>query len=383
MKIDTSKKYIVGLSGGPDSIYMLNELSKIIDNQNIIACHVNYNYRSDSNIDQQICEKFCKAKGIKLLIKNIEQSYDKLKENFESWAREQRYDMFYKVGKENGIDTILIAHNLNDDIETFLMQKQKNIKPKYYGINKNSSYKDLKIIRPIIEVKKSEILNSLKEQNITYAVDTTNSDTKYTRNKIRSELKEDDFFDLQGEKEKLNSDLETLNNLIKELGPTRIEIKLLKENSEFGERLIFQKIEECGLGHLFYKRKKSTLKEIYKQLVSNKSKIIIQIEDLEICKNNKYAYIYNKAVFKFFDMKIEEFDKDKYPFILNLNDFDKIDHSKDLRISNNFETLQNQLTYKGYPLIEVFNRNKIPEIERKFVIIIYNYYNKNVINNII
>ncbi|SYV96653.1 tRNA(Ile)-lysidine synthase, partial [Mycoplasma putrefaciens] len=85
LSIDITKKYLVAVSGGADSIFMLDQLIKIIDNKNIVVCHVNYNYRSDSNFDQQLVTDFCKQNNLQLEVLNVKQNYSELKNNFESW----------------------------------------------------------------------------------------------------------------------------------------------------------------------------------------------------------------------------------------------------------------------------------------------------------
>lgn len=131
--INKFEKYLIAVSGGPDSVFLLCNVIKIIDPNNLVVCHVNYNFRSDSNIDQKIVSDLCKKFNLKLELLNIQKNYDLLKENFESWAREKRYDFFNKIAKKYNIYNLLVAHNLNDLIETYLLQLQRNNLVDYYG----------------------------------------------------------------------------------------------------------------------------------------------------------------------------------------------------------------------------------------------------------
>lgn len=141
LNIDSTKKYLVAVSGGSDSIFLLNNILKKIDKKNIIVCHVNYNFRVDSNIDQKIVQDFCLEHNLKLEILNVNQNYLELKTNFESWARTLRYDFFNEIANKYNIFNLLVAHNLNDLIETYLLQKQRNNQVNYYGLKPNLNIK--------------------------------------------------------------------------------------------------------------------------------------------------------------------------------------------------------------------------------------------------
>ena len=102
---------------------------------------------------------------------------------------------------------MLMGHNADDFVEYYFMQKSKKSKPLFYGIKKENYYHDLKIVRPLINIRKKELENYCKKNNIEYAIDITNDDPKYLRNKIRkstSVLADEDFFKLYREIELIN-----------------------------------------------------------------------------------------------------------------------------------------------------------------------------------
>ena len=198
-------KYLAAVSGGPDSMALLSQFKNDI----IGVCHVNYHYRDTSDYDQSIVEKYCKKYNIKLYVLNINSSVystGKVK-NFENWARIQRYTFFLKTANKTGIKQMLMGHNADDFVEYYFMQKSKKSKPLFYGIKKENYYHDLKIVRPLINIRKKELENYCKKNNIEYAIDITNDDPKYLRNKIRkstSVLTDEDFFKLYREIELIN-----------------------------------------------------------------------------------------------------------------------------------------------------------------------------------
>ena len=198
-------KYLAAVSGGPDSMALLSQFKNDI----IGVCHVNYHYRDTSDYDQSIVEKYCKKYNIKLYVLNIDSSVystGKVK-NFENWARIQRYNFFLKTANKTGIKQMLMGHNADDFVEYYFMQKSKKSKPLFYGIKKENYYHDLKIVRPLINIRKKELENYCKKNNIEYAIDITNDDPKYLRNKIRkstSVLADEDFFKLYHKIELIN-----------------------------------------------------------------------------------------------------------------------------------------------------------------------------------
>ena len=116
MKLN-KKKYIAAVSGGPDSMALLDQFKKVI----VGVCHVNYHKRVDSNYDTKLVKDYCKKHKIPLAIYDVNTKVYKtsLQHNFQTLAREIRYEFFVKCGNKFKCKNLLIAHNLNDFLETF------------------------------------------------------------------------------------------------------------------------------------------------------------------------------------------------------------------------------------------------------------------------
>lgn len=178
--------YLAAVSGGPDSMALLDIYKKQIS----IVCHVNYHWRIDSDNDEKIVRQYCKKNKIKCCVLNINPNVYKLEKikNFENWARQKRYDFFLDISKKNKINKILIGHNLDDFVESVLMQKDRKIFTYFYGIKKINNYSSLKIYRPLINKRKKELEEYCNINNINYSIDSTNSDVLYLRNKWRKKI---------------------------------------------------------------------------------------------------------------------------------------------------------------------------------------------------
>ncbi|WP_338983539.1 tRNA lysidine(34) synthetase TilS [Spiroplasma endosymbiont of Othius punctulatus] len=274
-------KVVVGASGGPDSMYLLNKLFKEKNYKDIIVCHVNYNFREDSLIDQNVVEKFCIKNQIKFKVLNTKH----VQGNFEEWARIVRYDFFVDVINENGFDKILIAHNFNDHIETFTMQTLRNNLVDYYGIKEITTYKNVEIMRPILNLRKSNILIELEAENISYAIDSTNDDIKFLRNKVRQNLEEETF-------DRVEQQIIAQNRIVEKFR-SKYETQYLSDtfdttifddmNDVEINRFVYCWIRENDKTNSVLKKKKKFIKEVVKQLLSKKS-LEITTDNLKIVK---------------------------------------------------------------------------------------------------
>lgn len=176
--------YLIAVSGGPDSMFLLNLFKK----KPIVVAHVNYHKREDSNVDEQIVRDFCQANNIPLEVLNVS---EKATGNFQAWAREVRYNFFKQVYEKYECDKLLMAHHKDDFIETALMQQRSGRVPRFFGIKEKNYLNDMFIERPLVDwYFKSEIVSYLDKQGIKYALDYTNDEPIYERNKIRLELKD-------------------------------------------------------------------------------------------------------------------------------------------------------------------------------------------------
>jgi len=176
---NTDQKILVGFSGGGDSVCLLSVLYEL--GYKLTAAHLNHNMRATAERDMLFCEKFCREKGIDFVSHTVPK--DSLKNELE--ARKARYDFFYKVMKEKNIKYLATAHNKNDFSESVILHLLRGASlDGISGISPN--YKN--IIRPLILVKKSEVLEYLNNNNIPYMRDETNEQDIYTRNKIRNNL---------------------------------------------------------------------------------------------------------------------------------------------------------------------------------------------------
>ncbi|TDV24400.1 tRNA(Ile)-lysidine synthase [Mycoplasmopsis mustelae] len=180
------KKYLIAVSGGADSMFLLNKYK----NKNIIVAHVNYNQREDSIKDEKTVTNFCKKYNL-TLEKLILKKEDYSKGNFQNWAREIRYQFFKKIYDKYNCNVLLVAHNLDDYLETAQLQNSNNRINSHLGMQKKIFLYGMNIYRPLLfRYFKDTILKKCIRYKIPYYIDSSNNTGKYARNIIRKQNKE-------------------------------------------------------------------------------------------------------------------------------------------------------------------------------------------------
>lgn len=310
--IEKNDSIVVGVSGGPDSMTLLSILLKLKEefNLKIYVAHVNHMLRENAIKDEEYVKEFCEKNNIEIFIKkaNIFEIAQKEKIGLEEAGRNVRYNFFEEVLKNTESNKIAIAHNLNDKVETIIMNTLRGS-----GVSglKGIEAKRKKYIRPLIEIERYEIEKYCIENKINPRHDESNDDNAYTRNKIRnivipyiknefnpniiktlnrlSEIiKEEDEY-VQSETEKI----------FKEILLTDEKNKIEFDPIEFNEQ---EKVIQKNLILLAIKKVKGSTQGIEKvniddiiKLCNNNigNKLIRPVKQLEIGIKNKRIYIKN------------------------------------------------------------------------------------------
>lgn len=177
---------VVGTSGGPDSMCLLHLLSELKFNVKVIVAHVNHKLRKESEIESDFVKDYA-------LKHNFIFEYMEIKEynhdNLESEARCKRYDFFNKLCVKYKANFLMTAHHGDDLVETILMRIVRGSSLNGYGgFRRESDMDSYKLIRPLIEVTKADILKYMDNNNYKYYVDKSNYSLDYTRNRYRADV---------------------------------------------------------------------------------------------------------------------------------------------------------------------------------------------------
>lgn len=171
----------VACSGGSDSIAMLILLDQTKDlfGVNLHCTHIDHGLRENSRADARFVEELCQKMSIPFSCLKIT---DKPTGNLENWARERRHGLLAENASRLHLTKTALAHNANDRAETLLHNIARGA-----GLDgaANMAPSSGSIVRPLLFVSKSEILEFLIQMNQDYVTDETNSDTAFSRNRIR------------------------------------------------------------------------------------------------------------------------------------------------------------------------------------------------------
>ena len=181
-----AKTMVVGVSGGADSMCLLEILSKLKQEYGIVVkvIHVNHNIRGQEALrDQTLVENYCRKLGIKCTVYSLD--IPKLSKELgigeEECGRIKRYECF----AESGCDCIVTAHTLSDSIETMMFNLIRGTGTK--GLCGIPPVRD-NIVRPLIDCSRDEIETYCRENNVPYIIDSTNLTDNYARNFVRHNI---------------------------------------------------------------------------------------------------------------------------------------------------------------------------------------------------
>lgn len=184
--IPQGAKIIVGLSGGADSITLLDSLHK--RGYMCIAAHCNFHIRNEeANRDSKFAHSQADARKIpyfQIDFNTLEYAAIK-KISTEMAARELRYNWFAELKQREKADYIAVAHHADDCIETFLINLSRGT-----GLKGLSGIKPKQgdIVRPLLQFTKKDILDYIERQKLSYVDDSTNFESVYLRNKFRNQV---------------------------------------------------------------------------------------------------------------------------------------------------------------------------------------------------
>lgn len=316
--ISNGDKIVVAVSGGPDSMCLLNILKNLRQKFNIelFVAHINHMIREEADSETEYVKNYCEKNNIKCFIKraNVLEMAKEQKKGTEEMGRIVRYDFFEYVANEVSANKIAIAHTENDNAETILMNLMRGASLE--GLKGIEPIRG-KYIRPLIECNREEIEKYCEINKLDPKFDKTNNDNTYTRNKIRNLL-------IPYIKKEFNPNIiETLNRLavLARQDATYFN-KIVKES--YADILLYENINNNDINNVNENLEKYIVKEekitrnIEQKL--NNSKILtdkIEVTKLDNIKAEEKVEKNNINI---------EIEKKSKHIILDLKKFNKLEY---------------------------------------------------------
>jgi len=204
--IEAGDRVLAAVSGGPDSMALLDVLARAAKEMNIslYAAHLNHNLRGrESEKDLLFVKKQSALRGIRLIAgsASVRKLAAENNSGIEKAGRDARYAFFIKAAIKNRINKIALGHNLDDNAETILFRfikgaggpglsgipAKRNVAPGEFGV-KWKGKRTIILIRPLICERKKDIIAYLEKNRIPYRTDRSNNSGVYARNRVRNNL---------------------------------------------------------------------------------------------------------------------------------------------------------------------------------------------------
>ncbi len=405
-KLNKDDFILIGVSGGSDSMSLLDMIYNL--GYKIVVCHVNYHKRDSALRDQKIVEQYCATHSIDFHLFDCFDSSN----NFQDYARDVRYNFFKKIYDEYNCQALMLAHQLNDKIETYLFKKNRNSIGRSLSIEIEENIYGMRTIRPLLDIFKIDLEKYCATHSIKYGVDETNLSDHYSRNKIRHNIVD-------------KMDHNTLNELILQMNDecekwndnySKITSKITENTTkcDYFEQLSYieKKILVCELinqncpflannmkggiiDNIISKIQKDLDKNIANDLIfecKNDNKMIVKNDD-KICCVNTIQHIVSQTFNSVRDLptnifEIRENDDKKYGINLKEEDFPLTLRSYTL---SDFILLKDGKHQKVNRLfinkkIPIYLRNSIPLLVNKnneilFIYGLYRRYSRKLLKN--
>lgn len=372
----------VAFSGGPDSIFLTEGLIKL--GYKPLLIYINYHDSPTVYIEEKIVKQYSQINKLKLIEHEVNIP-DNV--NFEDEARKIRYKFFSDVIKIHPNKFILTAHHKNDDIETMILQINRNNIVDYYGLKEKNDIFGVTVIRPILNYTKLEIIEYLTKNNISFYDDPTNYEQERQRNILRANLKNIDYNHYKNLKISLNQKVKEEKNKIKNIANGKyISKKIYSTLNDNEKKRLLNFLLNYNLGY----SNSNLINICLMRLKSNKSfeenlkNNISLFQD----KNNfffgattdkrNYSYIIEKEGY----YKFKEFDIEIKLGIFNIKDFPifiETPKQKDI-IETNIKQ-NNVIKFLKHHNVPNFLINIFPIIKNKDKKIIYVPFYEDIIEN--
>lgn len=190
---------VVGVSGGADSVALLKVMLQLNESLGISvsAAHINHHLRgSEADADEAFVKELCNTLDVPLDVRQADGLQRQAGRNLENEARRVRYALLAEVAYAKS-GAIATAHTLNDQAETFLMKLLRGAGPaglsgilvqRTHTLGTKHGLKEVRVVRPLINVSRAEIVEYLGYHGLQFREDATNTETTYDRNWVRHKL---------------------------------------------------------------------------------------------------------------------------------------------------------------------------------------------------
>jgi tRNA(Ile)-lysidine synthase len=177
----------VALSGGRDSIALLEALSRVEGVVQVFAFHVHHGLSANADAWASFCRDACAARNVAFAVRHVR--VDGRRHGVEAAARGARYDALAALAREHGVHDVLLAHHADDQAETLLLQLFRGAGPRgLAAMPRIAEEQGVRWIRPFLSLSRTTIDDYVAAHGLTYVDDETNVQAGYRRNALRAQV---------------------------------------------------------------------------------------------------------------------------------------------------------------------------------------------------
>ncbi|MFC1515129.1 tRNA lysidine(34) synthetase TilS [Thermodesulfobacteriota bacterium] len=182
---------LVGVSGGPDSVTLLHVLTALAPRLSLRlgVAHLNHGLRPQTaDTDAEFVSSIAKEMALPLFLEkaDVRKYREENRLSLEEAARHVRYDFFHRTAQQNRFNKIALGHHADDNAELVLMNLMRGSGP--LGMSGIPPVREERVVRPLIQLKKQEIMDFLNAESLPYVSDKSNRETRHLRNRVRHHL---------------------------------------------------------------------------------------------------------------------------------------------------------------------------------------------------
>ncbi len=172
------------LSGGRDSVCLLDVAVRLCGPASVCALHVNYGLRSEAPEDERHCAELCERLGVRLELVRARESQEPIQGNLQAWARTLRYEAAQRIARRNDA-LIAVGHTASDQVETILYRLAAS--PGRRALL-GMSAREGRVVRPLLAISREQTARYCQAQGLSWREDESNLSERYARNRVRHRL---------------------------------------------------------------------------------------------------------------------------------------------------------------------------------------------------
>ena len=189
-KFDPKATYLIACTYGPDSMALLDMVQK--KGGKPIVCCINYHLFATSNEDAASLADYCKKAGLEMEYLDCdalpEESKQKEGTDFKLWARKIRYAFFQEQYAKHHASGLFVAHQQDDVIESYLMEKEGMEKSGGYALSPMQEVAGMMVIRPLLHFTHQDLLEYNEENHVPYSSNSEKAESEFIRSEIRKRI---------------------------------------------------------------------------------------------------------------------------------------------------------------------------------------------------